>query len=98
MMDAKFADTSTKQFDRTYLTAMKTFPGHRIRVFFEIILSAYTDPVIPKLLKENKKHPLLVWKTGTPIVVIRQSILSLMQEWKQASEETVDVEGLQKID
>ncbi len=40
IMDAKFADTAAKQFDRAYLKAMKTFPDHRIRVqsrFFYIL-------------------------------------------------------------
>jgi hypothetical protein len=56
IMGAKFADTFAKQFDRAYLTAMKACPGHRIRVLFEILLAAYTDPGMPKLLKENKKQ------------------------------------------
>ncbi len=56
MMDAKFADTVAKQFDRVYLTAMKTFPDHRIRLFFEILLATYTDPGMPKLLKENNSE------------------------------------------
>ena len=98
MMGAKFADTAAKQFDRAYLTAMKAFPGHRIRVLFEILLAAYTDPGMPKLLKENKKQTLLAWKAATPIAVIRESVLSLMHEWQQAAEDTVDAEGLQKID
>ena len=94
MMGAKFADAAAKQFDRAYLTAMKAFPDHRIRVLFEILLAAYTDPGMPKLLKENKKQTLLAWKAATPIAVIRESILSLMHEWQQAAEDTVDVEGL----
>ena len=95
MMGAKFADAASKQFDRAYLTAMKSFPDHRIHVLFEILLAAYTDPGMSKLLKENKKQTLLVWKADTPITVIRESILSLMHEWQQDVEDTVDVEGLQ---
>ncbi len=49
-------------------------------------------------LKENKKQTLLAWKTATPISVVRETILSLMYEWQQASEDTADAEGLQKID
>jgi hypothetical protein len=80
MMGAKFADAAAKQFDRAYLTGMKVFPGHRIRVLFGILLAAYTDPGMPKLLKENKKQTLLAWKVDTPISVIRESILSLIHE------------------
>jgi len=98
IMGAKFADAAAKQFDRAYLTAMKACPGHRIRVLFEILLAAYTDPGMPKLLKENKKQTLLAWKAATPISVVRESILSLMHEWQQAAEDTADAEGLQKID
>jgi hypothetical protein len=98
MMGAKFAGAAAKEFDRAYLTAMKAFPGQRIRVLFEILLAAYTDPFMPKLLKENKKQALLAWKAATPISVIRESILSLMHEWQQAAEDTADAEGLQKID
>ncbi len=67
MMGAKFADTAAKQFDRAFLTAMKALPGQMIRVLFEILLAAYTDPGMPKLLKENKKQALLTWKAATPI-------------------------------
>ena len=98
MMGAKFAGAAAKEFDRAYLTAMKAFPGQRIRVLFEILLAAYTDPLMPKLLKENKKQALLAWKAATPISVIRESILSLMHEWQQAAEDTAEAEGLQKID
>ena len=98
MMGAKFAGAAAKEFDRAYLTAMKAFPGQRIRVLFEVLLAAYTDPFMPKLLKENKKQALLAWKAATPISVIRESILSLMHEWQQAAEDTADAEGLQRID
>ena len=53
---------------------------------------------MPRLLKENKKYTLLLWKPTTPITVIRESILSLMHECQQAAEDTVDAEDLQKID
>ena len=67
-------------------------------MLFEILLAAYTDPGMPKFLKENKKQTLLVWKEVTPISVVRESILSLMHEWQQVEEDTDDTEGLQKID
>ncbi len=43
-------------------------------MLFEILLAAYTDPGMPKLLKENKKQTLLAWKAATPISVVRESI------------------------
>jgi hypothetical protein len=58
-MGTKFAGATAKEFDRTYLTVMKAFPGQRIHVLFEILLAAYTDPFMPKLLKENKKQVLI---------------------------------------